>query len=221
MTRGRGQLDSSLAPMPLPLMLPPGATSQDKEAGLRNLVNVVRRALASLPGIRLWGEYAFTRASMADRLADGGSLGRDALETLARSVARGAAPIASRGAAVRRLPVYTALGPALCSLPEAARLMRGTRYPSALLHANVVLMDYVRREADEDGPAAHRRTGRPRRPLAGRRSVAGRACGGRFGVGRAPGGLGGGRPGGAGRNAGSARLRGCPWWSRSLQPRTP
>ncbi len=149
MTRGRGQLDSSLAPMPLPLMLPPGATSQDKEAGLRNLVNVVRRALASLPGIRLWGEYAFTRASMADRLADGGSLGRDALETLARSVARGAAPIASRGAAVRRLPVYTALGPALCSLPEAARLMRGTRYPSALLHANVVLMDYVRREADE------------------------------------------------------------------------
>ncbi|MFH9608349.1 hypothetical protein [Streptomyces sp. NPDC017448] len=149
MTRGREQLDSSLAPMPLPLMLRPGATSQDREAGLRNLVNVVRRALASLPGIRLWGEYAFTRAAMADRLADGGPLGRDALETLARSVARGAAPIVSRGTAVRRRPVYTAVGPALCSLPEAARLMRGTGYPSAVLHANVVLMDHVRREADE------------------------------------------------------------------------
>ncbi|MFI5943735.1 hypothetical protein ACIBCB_26270 [Streptomyces uncialis] len=148
-TRGRAQLDSSLAPMPLPLMLPPGATPQDKEAGLRNLVNVVRRALVSLPDIRLWGEYAFTRTSLADRLVDGGPLGSDGLETLARSVARGAAPIARRGTVVRRRPVYIALGPALCSLPDAARLMRGTRYPSAVLHANAVLMDYIRREADE------------------------------------------------------------------------
>ncbi|MDT0491508.1 hypothetical protein RM717_13430 [Streptomyces griseus] len=149
MTRGRDQLDSSLAPMPLPLMLPPGATQQDKEAGLRNLVNVVRRALLSLPEIRLWGEYAFTRASMADLLDDGGPLGRDALETLARSVARGAAPTASRRTAVRRRPVYTALGPALCSMPGAAALMRGTVYPSVVLHANAVLMDYVQGEADE------------------------------------------------------------------------
>ncbi|MFE4449864.1 hypothetical protein [Streptomyces sp. NPDC056796] len=148
-TRGRDQLDSSLAPMPLPLMLPPGATQQDKEAGLRNLVNVVRRALLSLPEIRLWGEYAFTRASMAGQLDNGGPLGRDALETLARSVARGAAPTASRRTAVRRRPVYTALGPALCSLPGAATLMRGTLYLSAVLHANSVLMDYVRQQADE------------------------------------------------------------------------
>ncbi|MFF2524217.1 hypothetical protein [Streptomyces liangshanensis] len=149
MTRGRDQLDSSLAPMPLPLMLPPGVTAQEKEAGLRNLTNVIRRVLASLPGVRMWGEYAVTRVSIADRLTDGGPLGRDALESLARSVARGAAPIGRRRVAVRRRPVYTALGPALCSLPQAARLLRGTGYPLAVLHANVVLMDYVRGGADE------------------------------------------------------------------------
>ncbi|MBD0747981.1 hypothetical protein BG418_04290 [Streptomyces sp. CBMA152] len=150
MTRGRDQLTSSLAPMPLPLMLPPTSTPDELEAALLRLMCVVRQALASSPDLRMWGDYAFTRTSMAARLADPGPLGRDALEALAHSVARSAVPIGTRRAAAQKKVVYTALGPALRALPQASGLLRETAYPLAISHANVLLTDYARGEADED-----------------------------------------------------------------------
>ncbi|MFK0201116.1 hypothetical protein [Streptomyces lavendulae] len=150
MTRGRDQLTSSLAPMPLPLMLPPVSAAEDTEAALLKLMSVVRRALASLPELRMWGDYAFTRASMAARLADRGPLGRDVLAALAQSVARSAAPIGHRRAGSRRKAVYTALGPALRSLPQSVGPLRGTGYPLVVGQANVLMADYVRGETDEE-----------------------------------------------------------------------
>ncbi|MEV7414516.1 hypothetical protein [Streptomyces sp. NPDC089919] len=150
MTRGRSLLTSSLAPMPLPLMLPPASSPSEMEAALLRLMSVVRQALASSPELRMWGDYAFTRTSMAARLADRGPLGRDALEALAQSVGRSAAPIGRRRAAARPSAVHTALGHALRALPQAFGSLRGTAYPLAVSHANVLLADYVRGETDEE-----------------------------------------------------------------------
>ncbi|MCJ1680030.1 hypothetical protein MTF65_22330 [Streptomyces sp. APSN-46.1] len=149
MTRGWDQLASSLVPMPLPLMLPPTSAPKETEAALFRLMCVVRQALASSPELRMWGDYAFTRTSMAARLADPGPLGRDALASLAQSVGRSAAPIGHRRAAARNKVVYTALGPALRALPRSSASLRGTAYPLAVSHANVLMADYVRGEADE------------------------------------------------------------------------
>ncbi|MEU8435034.1 hypothetical protein AB0F18_19330 [Streptomyces sp. NPDC029216] len=150
MTRGRNQLTSSLAPVPLPVMLPPGTAPAETAAALLRLMSVVRQALASSPELRMWGDYAFTRTSMAARLTDRGPLGRDALEALAQSVARSAAPIGRRRAAARPKAVHTALGPALRALPQSFGSLRGTAYPLAVGHANVLLADYVRGETDEE-----------------------------------------------------------------------
>ncbi|MGW2058721.1 hypothetical protein ACWCOZ_33235 [Streptomyces sp. NPDC001840] len=150
MTRGRDQLISSLAPMPLPLMLPPGTDPQAMETALLGLMRTVGVALGSLPTVRMWGDYAFTRASMAARLADRGPLGRADLEALAQSVARSAVPAGRRRPALRKQVTYTALGPALRALPQVSGLLRTTAYPLAICHANTLLTDYVRREANEE-----------------------------------------------------------------------
>ncbi|MFJ3712280.1 MULTISPECIES: hypothetical protein [unclassified Streptomyces] len=150
MTRGREQLNSSLAPMPLRLMLSPDSSSEDLEAALIRLMSVIRQTLASLPEVRIWGDYAFTRVSMAARLADPGPVGRDALEALAQSVVRSAAPIGRRRSDHRKKTVYTALGPVLRTLPGASGLLRTTAYPLAISQANVLLADLLRGEADEE-----------------------------------------------------------------------
>ncbi|MFF7146206.1 hypothetical protein [Streptomyces sp. SID2888] len=148
-TRGRDQLTSALAPTPLPLLLAPGSSDDELMAAVRGLMGTVRQALASLDAARVWGEYAFTRASMAQRLGDSGPLGRSDLVRLAESTASQAVPRAGRRAALSERPVYTALGPVLRDRPEWQDAIRGTGYPLAVCHANSVLADYARREHDE------------------------------------------------------------------------
>ncbi|PYC87441.1 hypothetical protein C7C46_04505 [Streptomyces tateyamensis] len=148
--RGRAQLTSALAPVALPLLLEPGSGDGELLAAVRGLMSTVRQALAALDEARTWGEYAFTRASMARRLADSGSLGRDDLVRLAESTARHGIPRERRrvGSAMPR-PAYTALGVVLRAQPEWRERLWGTDYPLAVCHANSVLSDYARREHDE------------------------------------------------------------------------
>ncbi|MEV6677961.1 hypothetical protein AB0N09_13995 [Streptomyces erythrochromogenes] len=149
-TRGRDQLTSALAPTPLPLLLAPGSSDDELMAAVRGLMGTVRKALASLEAARVWGEYAFTRASMAQRLGDAGPLGRDDLVRLAESTANQALPRSGRRAALSESrPVYTALGPALRAQLERHDRMYGVGYPLAICHANSVLADYARSEHEE------------------------------------------------------------------------
>ncbi|MEW1721075.1 hypothetical protein [Streptomyces sp. NPDC093109] len=149
MTRGRSQLTSSLAPIPLPLLLPAGSDHEVMGMALLTLMRAVRTALGSLPSVRMWGDYAFTRDSMVDRLADPGPLGGAALETLAQSVVRSAVPSGRRRPVGGKRVAYTALGPALRSLPGEPGSLRTTAYPLAICHANTLLADYVRGERDD------------------------------------------------------------------------
>ncbi|WP_055531729.1 hypothetical protein [Streptomyces graminilatus] len=149
-TRGRDQLTSALAPTPLPLLLAPGCSDDELMTAVRGLMGTVRQALASLDAARVWGEYAFTQASMAQRLGDPGPLGRHDLVRLAESTAGQAVPRAGRRATLSESrPVYTALGQTLRARPEWQDALRGTGYPLAVCHANSVLADYARREHEE------------------------------------------------------------------------
>ncbi|MGW3207159.1 hypothetical protein [Streptomyces sp. NPDC001135] len=149
-TRGRDQLTSALVPTPLPLLLAPGAGDAELLAAVQGLMGTVRQALAELHGARMWGDYTFTRASLARRLADPGPLGRDDLARLADSTARAALPRAGRRTgAPRPRPAYTALGAALLSHREWQDQLHGTAYPLAVCHANSVVSDCARREQDE------------------------------------------------------------------------
>ncbi|MET8540339.1 hypothetical protein ABZW03_06750 [Kitasatospora sp. NPDC004799] len=149
-THGRDQLTSALAPAPLPSLMAPGSTEVDLLAAVRGLMDTVRESLASLEAVRVWGEYVFTRDSMARRLSRGGSLGRDDLGRLAESTANRALPRSARRArSGGPKPVYTAIGAVLRSREEWQDQIRGTDYPLAVCHANSVLNDYARRERDD------------------------------------------------------------------------
>ncbi|MGA5817623.1 hypothetical protein ACPC54_07155 [Kitasatospora sp. NPDC094028] len=148
--RGRDQLTSALAPSPLPSLIAPGSGEDEMLAAVRGLMGTVREALASLDAARMWGEHVFTRESMARRLTDAGSLGRDDLGRLAESTASHALPRTNRRAQVAGpKPSYTAIGAVLRSRAEWRDRIQGTDYPLAVCHANSVLADYARRERDE------------------------------------------------------------------------
>ncbi|MFG2905837.1 hypothetical protein ACGF13_12330 [Kitasatospora sp. NPDC048286] len=149
-TQGRDQLTSALAPAPLPSLIAPGSGEDELLAAARGLMGTVREALASLEAVRVWGEYVFTRDSMARRLTGAGALGRDDLGRLAESTANHALPRSDRRTRVGGpKPVYTAVGAVLRSRTEWQDEIRGTGYPLAVCHANSVLTDYARRERDE------------------------------------------------------------------------
>ncbi|MCQ9183728.1 hypothetical protein KMT30_32710, partial [Streptomyces sp. IBSBF 2953] len=149
-TRGRDQLTSALVPTPLPTLLAPGGGKTELVAAVRGLMSTLRQALAELNTVRIWGDYTFTRASLARRLADAGPLGRDDLARLADSTVRQAIPRAGRrNGVLPPRPAYTALGAALRSHPEWQDQLHGTAYPLAVCHANSVVSDCARREQDE------------------------------------------------------------------------
>ncbi|WP_405007699.1 hypothetical protein OHV13_29745 [Kitasatospora purpeofusca] len=149
-TRGRAQLTSALAPSPLPSLIAPGSGDDGLLEAIRGLMATVRQGLASLDTARVWGEYAFTRESMARRLLDTCPPDRDDLLRLAESVSNQAVPRGARrvGAGWPK-PVYTAVGPVLRSRASWQDRIRGADYPLAVCHANSVLSDYARRERDE------------------------------------------------------------------------
>ncbi|MEV1009816.1 hypothetical protein [Streptomyces sp. NPDC049881] len=146
---GRDVLLSPLVPAPLPFLLPRGSGLSSLRSALTGLVETVREALEALPGVRVWGDYAFSRSSMAARLQNRGPLGRDDLEHVALSIARSGVPRPMRHGTGQAGAAYTAIGPALRSLAHARDLLRGTAYPLAVCHANTVVADYTRGESDE------------------------------------------------------------------------
>jgi hypothetical protein len=149
LTRARDQLLSTVAPMPLSTVLSDDAGEEQLAGALNGILRTVADALASLPELRMWRGYAFTRASFAARLADLGPLGGDDLGSLAAGLARTAIPLRGGRWAPERTVTYTAVGPRLRMVRGASPQLVDVGYATAVCHANSVIGDYSRRETDE------------------------------------------------------------------------
>ncbi len=147
LTRGREQLLDG----PLPLLLTDDAGEDELAAAVRAALDTVTAGLASIGTVRTWRGYAFSRGTLGARLASRSALGRDDLASLASAISR-PGPVtrrrfASSAASVR----YSAVGPLLHTVSGAAPQLAGLGYPAAVCHANTVIGDYARREADDEG----------------------------------------------------------------------
>lgn len=150
--RGRAQLLNAGAPKPLRGLLSDEAGDEHLESAVLGLLGTIREAFNRLgDDLRVWNGYAFTRDSLARRLADNGPLGGGDLETLATQMAKAAIPTRPRKWADDRTVAYTAVGPALRNVHGASALLGGLDYARAVCHANAVVADYAGREADEHG----------------------------------------------------------------------
>ncbi|MEY9937592.1 hypothetical protein [Streptacidiphilus sp. MAP5-3] len=149
LTRGRQQLLSMAAPMPLNTALSDDAGEEQLTEALLGLLRAVAQALAEIPELRLWRDYAFTRASLASRLRDPGALGGNDLANVAIRLARSAVPSRPSRWTSARTVTFTAIGPRLREVRDAAAHLTGTGYALAVCHANAVVSDYARRETDE------------------------------------------------------------------------
>ncbi|MFI7227481.1 hypothetical protein ACIBO5_30075 [Nonomuraea angiospora] len=149
LTRGRDQLRSAAAPLPLTTVLSENASEGQLAAALTGMLATVADALASLPELRMWRGYAFTRASLTARLGDPGPLGGGDLGSLAAQLARSAVPSRRSRWAPSPTVTYTAVGPRLRSVRDGATQLLDVGYALAVCHANAVISDYARRETDE------------------------------------------------------------------------
>jgi hypothetical protein len=136
---------------PLPLLLTDDAGERHLATALEASLAAVADALAAVPALRVWREYAFPRAALANRLADPGPLGASDLASLAASVGRVSPTPARRGLPARPGVRHTAVGPLLRAVAGAGPQLVGLGYPAAVCHANAVIGDYARRDADETG----------------------------------------------------------------------
>jgi hypothetical protein len=147
LTRGREQLLAG----PLPLLLTDDAGEDQLAAAVRAALDTVTAALASIGALRVWRGYAFSRAAFGARLASPGVLGGADLAALAAAISR-PGPVTRRRLPARAASVrYTGVGPLLRTLSGSAPHLAGLGYPAAVCHANTVIGDYARREADDDG----------------------------------------------------------------------
>jgi hypothetical protein len=147
LTRGREQLLAG----PLPLLLTEDAGEDQLAAAVRVALDTVAAALASIGTLRMWRGYAFPRSALGARLASHGVLGGDDLATLAAAISRTGPVTRRRFAASNGSVRYTAVGPLLRTISGTAPQLAGLGYPAAVCHANAVIGDYARREADDDG----------------------------------------------------------------------
>jgi len=147
LTRGREQLLAG----PLPLLLTDDAGEDQLAAAVRTALDTIAVALASNSQLRIWRGYAFARSAFAVRLASTSALGRGDLEALAASISRPGSVTPRRFATAAASVRYTAVGPLLRTVSGAAPQLAGLGYPAAVCHANTVISDYARREADDDG----------------------------------------------------------------------
>lgn len=147
LTRGREQLLAG----PLPLLLTDDADEEMLAAAVRAGLDTVAAALASIKTLRIWREYAFPRAALGARLASAGALGGGDLAALTTSISRPAPLTRRRFTSPTATLRYTAVGPLLRTVSGAASQLVGLGYPAAVCHANSVIGDYARREADDDG----------------------------------------------------------------------
>jgi hypothetical protein len=145
LTRGRDQLLAG----PLPLLLTDDAGEDQLAAAVRTALGTVAAALASIGMLRVWHGYAFPRAALGTRLASPGALGGNDLAALATAVSR-PGPVTRRRSTARAASVrYTAVGPLLRTVSGSAPQLVGLGYPAAVCHANTVIGDDARREADD------------------------------------------------------------------------
>lgn len=149
LARGREQLLSAAAPLPLSTVLSDEASEDQLMAALTGMLHTITTAFTELPEVRVWRGYAFTRASLAARLRDTGPLGGDDLGSLAAQLRMSAVPRGRGHETPARAVTYTAVGPRLRDIRDAAPQLVGVGYALAVCHANAVLSDFARREADE------------------------------------------------------------------------
>jgi len=150
LTRGRDQLLSAAAPLPLSTMLSDDAGDKQLAAALTGMLGAVADALAQIPELRMWRGYAFTRASLGARLSNPGPLGGDDLASLATGLARTAVQERRGRWAPAHTVTYTAVGPRLRAVRDAGPQLVDVGYAVAVCHANAVISDYARREVDEN-----------------------------------------------------------------------
>jgi hypothetical protein len=147
LTRGREPLLAG----PLPLLLTDDAGEDQLASAVRAALDTVAAALASIGTLRIWRGYAFPRAALGARLANSGALGGDDLRALATAISRPGPATRRRFATTAASVRYTAVGPLLRTVSGAAPQLVGLGYPVAVCHANTVIGDNARREADDDG----------------------------------------------------------------------
>ena len=147
LTRGREQLLAG----PLPLLLTDDAGEDQLAAAVQAALETIAAALASIGQLRIWRGYAFPRAALAARLARASALGGGDLEALAVSISRPGPVTPRRFAKPSNSVRYSAVGPLLRTVSGATPQLAGLGYPVAVCHANTVIGDYARREADDDG----------------------------------------------------------------------
>jgi hypothetical protein len=147
---GLDLLFSTAAPAPLPLLLTKDAGPEQRQAALDGLFATVTAALHELDTVRMWQSYAVSRADLSARLRSRDALGADDIASLASSAARSALPDQSRRLGAARQVTYTALGPRLRCVDGSATPMHGAGYANVVLHANLIIADYLRGDA-EDG----------------------------------------------------------------------
>jgi hypothetical protein len=147
LTRGREQLLAG----PLPLLLTDDAGEDQLAVAVRAALDTVTAALASIGALRIWRGYAFPRSALGARLASPSALGRDDLASLASAISRPGPGTRRRFASPSASVRSTAVGPLLHTVSGAAPQLVGLGYPAAVCHANTVIGDYARREADDDG----------------------------------------------------------------------
>jgi hypothetical protein len=147
---GRDLLFSTTAPAALPLLLTDDAGPEQHQAALDGLFATVTAALHELDTVRMWQSYAISRADLSARLRSREVLGVDDIASLATSTARAALPDRHRRHDPARHVTYTALAPRLRSIEGSHAPMHGVGYANAVLHANLIIADYLRGDA-EDG----------------------------------------------------------------------
>ncbi|MFH8337536.1 hypothetical protein [Streptomyces sp. AM6-12] len=148
LTTAREQLLSPFVPVSLAALVG-GTRGDDLRAGLLGLLDTVRGVLNSSARLRTWGEYALTRASLADCWRDTGPLGGDDMRSLAAAVEHAATPGRRRYGLTAPVTVFTAVGPRLRGFPGATELLRGVGYAAAVCRANVALADVVHGDSDQ------------------------------------------------------------------------
>lgn len=150
LSRAREQMLSAVAPLPLSTVLTAEADPSELEAALAGMFATVAYVLSRLPSARLWGAYAFDRATFAARLNSTGALGGSDLDLLATQLASSASPRRSARRAAAATTAYTAVGPLLEHVAGSAAQLVGVGYASVIAHTNAVIGDYARRESDPD-----------------------------------------------------------------------
>ncbi|MEY7971560.1 hypothetical protein AB8O38_06110 [Saccharomonospora xinjiangensis] len=143
-TAARELLLSPAAPQPLLFMLD-DPDAADLERLIALALQTTRAALASIPGVRMWGAYATTEDSLQRRKASDEALGGADLRAVAAGLSRPPQD-RKRLRTASRTVTYTALGPRLTEFSGAEERLVSVNYPEAICHANLVVGDYLAAE---------------------------------------------------------------------------